>query len=100
MVVEAVVRDIAGASSHRLRAIEERDMGEIERPKVPPGLMRYRVRSGTTLIAWLKCCVVYSRGRRQLRALSDEELKDIGVSRAIAERECRRWPWEGCVHHS
>jgi uncharacterized protein YjiS (DUF1127 family) len=29
--------------------------------------------------------------------LSDEELKDIGVSRAIAERECRRWPWDGCA---
>jgi uncharacterized protein YjiS (DUF1127 family) len=53
--------------------------------------------SVTTLVAWLKCCVVYSRGRRQLRALSDEELKDIGVSRAIVERECRRWPWDGCA---
>jgi uncharacterized protein YjiS (DUF1127 family) len=34
------------------------------------------------------------RGRRALLAMTDEQLKDIGISRADAEREGLRNPWE------
>jgi uncharacterized protein YjiS (DUF1127 family) len=34
------------------------------------------------------------RSRRALLAMTDEQLKDIGISRADAEREGLRNPWE------
>jgi uncharacterized protein YjiS (DUF1127 family) len=46
-------------------------------------------------LAWLQLCVLRSGERRRLRELTDRELKDIGLSRADVERECRRWPWDG-----
>jgi uncharacterized protein YjiS (DUF1127 family) len=44
---------------------------------------------------WLGACLERSRQRRDLGGLSDELLKDIGVSRADVARECGRWPWDG-----
>jgi len=44
----------------------------------------------TTLQRWRET----SRGRRELRQLSDDILKDIGVSRADAERVAARPFWE------
>lgn len=45
--------------------------------------------------AWVGLCLTRRRERRALRELDDDQLKDIGLSRADVERECRRWPWEG-----
>ena len=45
--------------------------------------------------AWLQACIERSRQRRDLSLLSDEQLKDIGLSRTDVARECGRWPWDG-----
>lgn len=45
--------------------------------------------------AWLNLCLMRRRERWALRMLTDDQLKDIGLSRADVERECRRWPWDG-----
>jgi uncharacterized protein YjiS (DUF1127 family) len=45
--------------------------------------------------AWLGGCLERSRQRRDLGGLSDELVKDIGISRANVVRECGRWPWDG-----
>ena len=46
---------------------------------------------------WLKACVARSRQRRDLGLLSEEQLRDIGLTAADVDRECRRWPWEGAA---
>ena len=46
---------------------------------------------GNLLLLWLE----RYRGRRQLEALSDHMLKDMGVSRADAERETMKRFWRG-----
>jgi uncharacterized protein YjiS (DUF1127 family) len=50
---------------------------------------------GARWAAWLSLCLVRRRERQTLRMLNDDQLKDIGLSRADVERECRRWPWDG-----
>jgi uncharacterized protein YjiS (DUF1127 family) len=42
----------------------------------------------------LRCAARISE-RRLLRELNDDQLKDIGLTRADVMRECRRWPWDG-----
>jgi uncharacterized protein YjiS (DUF1127 family) len=44
--------------------------------------------------AGLQACIERSRQRRDLSLLNDEQLKDIGLSRADVARECGRWPWD------
>jgi uncharacterized protein YjiS (DUF1127 family) len=44
---------------------------------------------------WLKACFARSRQRRDLGLLSEEQLRDIGLTAADVHRECRRWPWDG-----
>jgi uncharacterized protein YjiS (DUF1127 family) len=44
---------------------------------------------------WLELCFARWHERCALRGLSDDQLKDIGLSRADVERERRRWPWDG-----
>jgi uncharacterized protein YjiS (DUF1127 family) len=44
---------------------------------------------------WLKACLARSRQRRDLGLLSEDELRDIGLTAADVHRECRRWPWDG-----
>jgi uncharacterized protein YjiS (DUF1127 family) len=44
------------------------------------------IRLGRYLACW--------RGRLRLRELDEAQLKDVGLSRADVERECRRWPWD------
>ena len=43
---------------------------------------------------WIKVQVVRWRSRRVLLELTDEQLKDIGLSRRDAEREGKRFFWE------
>jgi len=43
---------------------------------------------------WEHCAI--ARERRQLRALTDEQLKDIGLSAMDVERETRRFFWQRC----
>jgi uncharacterized protein YjiS (DUF1127 family) len=49
------------------------------------------------LLDWIRLCLARRRERRELAALTDAELKDIGVDRAEALAECARWPWEGSL---
>jgi uncharacterized protein YjiS (DUF1127 family) len=46
---------------------------------------------------WLKACLARSRQRRDLGLLSEEQLRDIGLTATDVGRECRRWPWEGAA---
>src|SRR5215208_913872 len=46
---------------------------------------------------WLKACLARSRQRRDLGLLSEEQLRDIGLTAADVDRECRRWPWDGAA---
>jgi uncharacterized protein YjiS (DUF1127 family) len=55
-------------------------------PRQPSRLMAW--------IDWFDRCLTYRRERRQMHELSEDQLKDIGLSRADVERECRRWPWD------
>lgn len=47
----------------------------------------------TALLARLRAMVAVARQRRQLAQLSDAQLKDIGISRADAEREVTQPFW-------
>lgn len=42
---------------------------------------------------WLKDTIDRRRSRRALLALTDAQLKDVGISRADAEKEARRSWW-------
>ena len=46
---------------------------------------------------WLRACLARSRQRRDLGLLSEEQLRDIGLTAADVDRECRRWPWDGAA---
>jgi uncharacterized protein YjiS (DUF1127 family) len=46
------------------------------------------------LAAWLNACIETGRQRHALSLLTDDELRDIGLSRADVARECGRWPWD------
>ncbi len=56
------------------------------RPRPPSRVMAW--------IEWLERCLACRRERRRLRELNGDQLKDIGLSRADVERECRRWAWD------
>ena len=47
-----------------------------------------------SFFAWLDYLADRRRGRLALLELTDEQLKDIGISRADAYREGSRAPWE------
>jgi uncharacterized protein YjiS (DUF1127 family) len=71
----------------------ERSMHGTHKPI--PSRQRTRPRPGRIMawIAWLDRCLTCRRERRRLRELDGDQLKDIGLSKADVERECRRWPW-------
>lgn len=60
-------------------------------PQRAPSRQRSRIMAW---LAWLDRCLTSLQERRQLRQLDSHQLKDIGLSRADVERECRRWPWD------
>jgi uncharacterized protein YjiS (DUF1127 family) len=61
----------------------------------PVPLVRERSRPGwAALLGRLGVAFAVARERRALRALSDEALKDIGLSRADAYREGTRSFWD------
>lgn len=45
------------------------------------------------LIEWIDLYLRYRRERRELRALDDQQLRDVGLSKYDVEWACRRWPW-------
>jgi uncharacterized protein YjiS (DUF1127 family) len=47
------------------------------------------------LVAFAEACLARRGQRLQLRELTDDQLKDVGLSRADVERELRRWSWDG-----
>lgn len=60
-------------------------------PAPPAPIGRWRALAG-----WFRACCARSRQRRELSLMSDEQLRDIGLSRAAVARECGRWPAPGC----
>ena len=47
------------------------------------------------MFSWLAACSAHNRQRNALSLLTDEELRDVGLTRADVARECGRWPWDG-----
>ncbi len=45
--------------------------------------------------AWITLCISRGRERCLLQEMSEEGLRDIGLTRAEVEREAARWPWDG-----
>ena len=72
-------------------------MGTIDtiQTAAPPRPLRWRI---VDLLfypwAWLDHAIERRRSRQALRELDDHLLKDIGLSRADAEREARRPFWD------
>ena len=61
------------------------------------GAARYVLAFWTAMVRvaiWLEAGLEKSRSRRALQELSDHQLKDIGLSRADAFRECNRPFWD------
>ena len=46
------------------------------------------------LLKWMRKAGRVRQQRVQLRDLSDEMLRDIGLDREQARREANRWPWD------
>ena len=57
------------------------------------GLLRRSARGVGVILAWWWECRSRARQRRDLAALSDWGLRDIGLSRADVEGESGKWPW-------
>ena len=64
-----------------------------ERPKHPSSAFARRASILTDAIDTLLRCYTLSRERRNLSALNDRMLQDIGVTRADVEEECRKPFW-------
>lgn len=62
----------------------------------PAPLARIGRRRRRALAAWIRACWARSGQRRELSLMSDEQLRDIGLSRGEVAREYGRWPSVGC----
>jgi uncharacterized protein YjiS (DUF1127 family) len=89
-VGEAIAQDDKAARRHRLR---ERWSADMHAPMTPINASHRRLTAGW--MPWLLRCFARFRERRLLRELSDDQLKDVGLTSADVARECRRWPWDG-----
>lgn len=58
------------------------------------GVVKAVAQIARTMAAFAADVIEKRRSRRVLLSLTDEQLKDIGLSRADAEREGLRKPWE------
>jgi uncharacterized protein YjiS (DUF1127 family) len=52
-------------------------------------------RGPAVILAWLRLCLARRSQRIVLGELTDDRLRDLGLTRADAAREASRWPWEG-----
>lgn len=59
--------------------------------RLPAGLL-------ARLLARLLAAQALARSRRSLGRLDDDILRDIGLTRAEAESEARRSPWDAPMH--
>lgn len=68
--------------------------GSIDKPHLSrrrrPHRQAFRL---AALIAWIDLYLRYRRERRELRALDDQQLGDVGLTKHDVEWACRRWPW-------
>ncbi len=76
-------------------AIDTISTGEVRSgsPRARPASRRQPLATLASAIDWLENMLDKRRGRRALLSMTDEQLKDIGVSRADAFREARRLYW-------
>lgn len=49
-------------------------------------------------MARIRHAIALGRSRSQLAGLTDEQLADIGISRAQANEESKKSPWDGPDH--
>jgi uncharacterized protein YjiS (DUF1127 family) len=75
--------------------MRERSMhATIDKPHLLRRRKPYRRTSRlAALIAWIDLYLRHRRERRELRALDDQQLRDVGLSKYDVEWACRRWPW-------
>lgn len=59
-----------------------------------PDLFRRIVSKVAAIFATLDQWEARSTQRRYLSEMTDNQLKDIGLTRGDAYREIRKWPWE------
>ena len=52
----------------------------------------------TSFMARIRHAIALGRSRSQLAGLTDEQLADIGISRAQANEESKKSPWDGPDH--
>lgn len=59
-----------------------------------PGARRPLLDAATVAVGWIGRCLARRQGRLALGALTDEQLKDVGLTRGDVEREIGRRPWD------
>ncbi|UDL91081.1 DUF1127 domain-containing protein [Mesorhizobium sp. PAMC28654] len=68
--------------------------GQAARPVGWRGYVRRLVRVVTSFFLWIDILVERRRGRLALLEMTDDQLKDIGISRCDAHREGIRSLWD------
>ncbi len=68
--------------------------GQAVRPSARLGYVRRLVRMATSLALWIDALMERRRSRLALLEMTDDQLKDIGLSRCDAHREGIRPIWD------
>jgi len=68
--------------------------GQTVRPSGRRGYVRRLVRTATSFVLWIDALMERRRSRLALLEMTDDQLKDIGISRCDAHREGIRSLWD------
>lgn len=68
--------------------------GQAVRPSGRRGYVRRLVRTVTSFVLWIDALMDLRRSRLALLEMTDDQLKDIGISRCDAHREGIRSLWD------
>ncbi|RJT37489.1 DUF1127 domain-containing protein [Mesorhizobium waimense] len=77
-----------------IETIRNEWIGQAERPSARPTHVRRFMRVVRSLSMWIARLLERRRSRLALLEMTDEQLKDIGVSRCAAHREGLRPFWD------
>ena len=77
-----------------MRTIERNSTVRFVRPVATGGVLIAILLAVRSALGWLDDRLEKHRSRGALEALTDSQLKDIGISRADAYREARRSFWD------